>query len=111
MGDPYSGESALARYFNTAAFARNALYTYGNLGRNTMVGPRVSGVDFGALKHFELATPRDHAINLQFRFEAFNLLNHASFGLPNSTLGNAAFGQISSASASRKLQFGLKLLF
>jgi hypothetical protein len=76
-----------------------------------MVGPRISGFDFGALKQFELAKPRDHAINLQVRFEAFNFLNHTSFGLPNSTLGNAAFGQISSASASRKLQFGLKLLF
>ena len=111
VGDPYAGDHTLSRYFNTAAFARNALYTFGNLGRNTMVGPETVGVDFGALKQILIATPKDQPINLQFRFEAFNFFNHANFGLPNSTLGAAAFGQISSAGAGRKLQFALKLLF
>jgi hypothetical protein len=68
-------------------------------------------VDFATLKQFQLASLREQPINLQFRFEAFNFFNNVNFGLPNNTLGNAAFGQISGADSSRKLQFGLKLLF
>jgi hypothetical protein len=111
VGNPLEGESTINRYFNTAAFARNALYTYGNVGRNTMTGPGPSVVDFAALKQFQIAQVHDQGIRLQLRFEGFNLFNHVNFGLPNSTFGVAAFGQINSAGLSRKLQFGLKVLF
>lgn len=111
VGDPSEGPSSINRYFNTSAFARNPLYTFGNLGRNTMIGPGTAVVEFAALKQFQLAKAGDQPVNLQFRFEAFNFFNDVNFGLPNSTLGAAAFGQINGAGSSRKLQFGLKLLF
>jgi hypothetical protein len=111
VGDPYAGESTIDRYFNVTAFERNPLYTFGNLGRNTMIGPGDATVDFAALKQFVVFQVRDQPIHLQFRFEAFNLLNRVNFGFPNGVLGNAAFGQITGAGLSRKLQFGLKVLF
>jgi hypothetical protein len=48
---------------------------------------------------------------LQFRAEAFNLLNRANYDLPDVFVGSPAFGRILSAQPARRLQLGLKLLF
>ena len=48
---------------------------------------------------------------VQFRVEAFNVLNHTNFGLPDNFIGSPTFGQILSAGNPRRLQLGLKLLF
>jgi hypothetical protein len=112
-------------WFNVAAFQMNALGTFGNLGRNTLTGPGIFVIDFSAIKDFHFADKY-----LQFRIEAFNLLNHPNFGDPNTNLadsnwnaagangiptpGKGAFGTISETRATapmRQLQLGLKLVF
>ena len=48
---------------------------------------------------------------LEFRVEAFNLLNHVNLDLPDIFVGSPTFGKIQSAESPRRIQFGLKLLF
>ena len=102
-----SDERTLARWFNTAAFAR-ATQTYGTSYRNPVVGPGLKVLDIALSKGFRI---RD-GHQLQFRWEAFNALNTPQFANPDGTLGSAAFGVISGTRQNnREMQFSLKYLF
>ena len=46
---------------------------------------------------------------MDFRAEAFNLLNRVIFGTGNNNLNNNAFGQVTSANTPRQMQMGLKV--
>jgi hypothetical protein len=108
VGDPYSVPWSVGRAFNTSAFAIGPAYTYGSLGRNTMVMPRVSNLDLILSKIF----PITERVRLQARFEVFNSSNTPPFtSAPDATVGTNGFGQTTSAGAPRQLQFGLKALF
>jgi hypothetical protein len=108
VGDPYSTPWSVQHAFNPAAFAVQAPYTYGNLGRNTMSLRRVSNMDVVLSKIFNIT----ERIRLQTRFEAFNITNTPPFtSAPNTTAGTNGFGQTSAAGVPRELQLGLKLLF
>jgi hypothetical protein len=117
LSNPSTGE-----WFNVQAFALQPLGTYGNAGRNVVTGPGIFDIDFSTLKNFNF-TERAY---LQFRFEAFNVLNHPNFGDPNMAISNAtlvsgipipgsgSFGTITSTRSGidmRELQFSLKLIF
>ena len=109
VGDWHLTESqrSLERWFNTAAFVANRLYTYGNAGRNILVAPGTHQFDLGVHKSFRLG----ERVRLEFRTEAFNAFNSPNFGAPNAQVGNPAFGRISSADRPRNMQFGLKTVF
>jgi hypothetical protein len=118
MSNPTTGE-----WFNIQAFALQPLNTYGNAGRDVVIGPGVFDWDFSTLKNIVITEKR----SLQLRFEAFNFLNHPNFGDPALTLGNnradasgvpipgtGSFGTITSTRSGidmRELQFSLKLIF
>jgi Carboxypeptidase regulatory-like domain/TonB dependent receptor len=102
-----SSERTLQRWFDTSAFARPQLYTYGNSGRHILDGPNTNTIDFGAVKNFAFAERH----NVQFRAEFFSLTNTPNFGLPGSTVGTPAFGVITSATNNRNVQLGLKYSF
>ena len=103
------------RYFNPAAFVVPPGGTYGNVGRDTLVGPGIAGLDFSATKNTELS----ERVRLQFRAEFFNLLNRANFTTPNPVVFTSASSSPAStagiitatSTTSRQIQFGLKLLF
>jgi hypothetical protein len=100
----------LAQWFNTAAFAAPALYTFGNAGRTDGYGPHLINMDLSILKEFSLTERR----RLEFRLEMLNFLNHANFALPNVSQGSASFGQITSlipGNQSRIVQLGLHYKF
>jgi hypothetical protein len=58
------------------------------------------------LKDFAFGETR----RLEFRGEAFNLLNNVNFDNPTNTIGSS-FGRILTAEASRQVQFGLRFVF
>jgi hypothetical protein len=103
------------QWFNPAAFlaAPSGSGFYGNLGRDTLIGPGLATWDLSFLKD----TPIRERLNLQFRAELFNLLNRANFNTPNAitftpTGVSPTAGVITSTSTtSRQIQFGLKLLW
>jgi hypothetical protein len=75
------------------------------------LGPDFQNFDFSLMKQATLFTASDQPVDLQFRWELFNVFNHANFGFPGGTLGTPTFGQLTSASPARKMQFGLKVIF
>ncbi len=110
--EPPGGKRDPALYFNKAAFARiNDVrpFTYGNVGRNTMVGPEALSWDFSTMRRFPL--PKE-GHELQFRFEAFNFANRPNFGNPNANVTSNNFAQITSTvTTMREIQFSLKYSF
>lgn len=101
-------------WYDPCAFTLPIPGTYGNLRRNTAIGPGLEEVDLALEKNFK---PREN-INVTFRAEAFNVFNHVNFGLPNSTPltssggANASAGVITTTNtSSRQLQFALRIAF
>jgi hypothetical protein len=81
VGDPNNvpGGKSLAEWFNTAAFAVPAPYTFGDAGRTFGEGPGAISLDTSLLKDFK---PGER-IDAQFRVEGLNVLNHANFANPD----------------------------
>src|SRR3954447_6333844 len=113
LGDPFLDTSRprkdlIAQYFNRAAFAPNALGTFGTAPRNMMRGPGLVTLDAGLMKNFRI---KDRA-GLQFRAEFFNAPNRVNLGNPSTNLNSTtSFGKISSAGSPRIVQLALKLSF
>ena len=82
--------STTERWFNTAAFALQPIYQFGNAARNSIPGPAGFMLDSNVQKNFRLW--KEHH-ELQFRWEAYNLLNHPVWGFPNSNLSSPTFGR------------------
>jgi hypothetical protein len=109
-------------WFTLDAYRQPGLREMGNLARNPLIGPGRAQWDFGLTKNTTL-TERLH---LQFRGEAFNLLNRVNYAAPgqiaNSAANNTVFTRAGApipsatvitqtATTSRQIQFGLKLTF
>jgi hypothetical protein len=107
VGDWHLDNPTVQKWFNTAAFAANAPFTYGNAGRNILVGPHRINLDAAAHKTFRVT----ERVTAQLRLESFNATNTPPLGNPNTQVGNQNFGVISSAGTQRNNQIGLKILF
>lgn len=97
----------ILEWFNTRAFAHAAPGNFGNSGRNILFGDSFSSVDTSLVKDFRFY--RENSI--QFRAEAFNLLNHTNLALPANRITAGTFGRITASQDPRILQFALKLRF
>ena len=81
--------------------------TFGNAGRNSLIGPSVKKWDFSLMKTFDVY--EEH--RFQFRAELFNFTNHPNFFLPAGRVDQASGGTISQAGPGRTVQIGLKYTF
>jgi hypothetical protein len=108
IGNPKLSNPIRSKWFNTAAFAAPAQYTFGNEGRNDLRQDPYNDLDASIFKNFPI---RGEA-QLQFRIEAFNSLNHITYGAPGEAFGTPSFGVVSSTrSTQRELQLSLKAYF
>jgi hypothetical protein len=80
----------------------------GNLGRTIVSGPRFFNIDMALLKNIRF----NESMRLQFRVEAFNLLNNVNFNISAAqqlaNINSTTFGQITGASASRQVQWAAR---
>ena len=92
----------------------------GNSGRNTVSGPGLQDLDFSLFKNNPIHRISE-TFNVQFRWEIFNLANHANFNPPgpaarqifatSGTLNNAGVLTSPTITTSRQMQFALKVIF
>jgi hypothetical protein len=104
--NPRNGEP----YFNTALFSLQPVGLPGNAKRRFFYGPGINNYDIALLK----SVPLTESKSLQFRFEGFNLFNHAQFYGPASVNGNinsSSFGDVVSAAPARLMQAAVKFMF
>lgn len=115
-GSPVLSDPTPTEWFDVTAFADPGVAAggLGDLGRNSLVGPGFANLDFSLARRFRVG----ERLTTEFRADAFDLLNHANFGQPNTTLGSSTFGEIRStrfppgdSGSSRQIQLGLKFLF
>ncbi len=104
-GNLPASQQSIHKWFDTSCFVSPPVYTFGNTGRNILIGPGLETWDFGLDKNFQL----NRRIGMQFRIETFNLLNHANFGLPNGTIGAPGAGTVTSViTNARETQFAAR---
>jgi len=116
-GDP-------ARWFDPNAFVLQPVGTFGNVGRNELIGPDLQTMDLAVSKVFglsRLSMGRLGRGTLELRAEVFNLFNRANFGPPSlvafsGTTNNepvlSSFGQIrTTVTSGRQGQIGLRISF
>ncbi len=117
--DPALGSRNSAEWFNTVAFVQNpaalvsGVAVNGNSSRNMLRGPTFKDVDLSISRDFSLSHFRD-GMNIQLRADAYNVFNIVSLNTPGgngATVGSSTFGRITSASAMRQLQLGLRFTF
>ncbi|HWA93333.1 MAG TPA: carboxypeptidase regulatory-like domain-containing protein [Terracidiphilus sp.] len=109
-GDASNGN---ALWVNTDAFAAPAVGAFGNSSRGALLAPGIWQADMSLQKRFNLT----ERIGFSIRADSFNVFNTAELGKPNTTFGNASFGQISGpftttaigTGTARQFQFSARL--
>jgi len=92
----------------TDAFQLQQPGQFGNAGRNILRGPHISTFSFNLLKEI----PIRERVNMEFRWEVFNLTNTPIFSQPSNNFSSGSAGQITSlAGDPRVMQFALRLSF
>ena len=110
VGDPTIARTPFttsATWFNPAAFARPAAGTFGVQPRNSLRNPHTWNLDMGLRK----IVPVRSTNRVEFRVEAFNVLNHPNWGGANSNPTSGSFGLVTGKSGERVIQLATKYMF
>lgn len=107
-GSPQLDARGPEKWFRTEAFSTPARFTFGNAGRNILIGPALATVDASVARRIAIAD----RFRLTLSAEIFNLLNRTNFDLPERFLDEpSTFGRILSARAPRQFQLSVRLQF
>jgi hypothetical protein len=102
------GTKTAMMWFNPAAFATPAAYTFGNVGRNSVYGPGLATVDLSLQRQFQVTERAAFLI----RGEFFNALNHTNLDIPNRFVNTPQFGTITAAATpGREIQISARISF
>jgi hypothetical protein len=93
-------------WFSTSSFAQ-AIGHFGSEGSNSMIGPGLQDWDMAAIKNVKFF----ERYSFQLRGEFFNAFNHTNWSGVDTSMGDAAFGQVTSAHVPRRVQIGVKFNF
>ena len=109
VGSPILANRGINGWFNTAAFVAPAAGTFGNTRRNSVYGPGLQEMNAAVHKRFPIKGDR---IGFDFGANATNVLNHPSFGQPDSTIGPGHTATIRSLTVGgRTMEFVGKIIF
>ena len=104
---PSTDPFAHIQYFNPSVFSDPGPGNWGNLGHNALRGPGRDNWDLSLFKTINLT----ESSALQLRLETFNTFNHTQFRNSDNSLGDARFGQFTSAYDARIVQLSGKFYF
>lgn len=108
VGQPRLGsDKTLERWYNVDAFAQPEQFTVGNAGAGLFFGPLLRTFDLNIAKSFPVTALRETA-RFELRGEFYNLTNSPVFSNPNTSIGSANAGRITSARNAREIQLALK---
>ena len=103
------GADGYSNYFGTTNFAQEPIGSFGNIARNEYHGPGINNTNVVVSKNIPFSG--DGGRSLQLRLESDNVFNHTQFNLPDGSIVNGTFGQITGAAAGRQTQLGAKVYF
>jgi hypothetical protein len=118
-GPATNGSATAVTYIQNPAVFQNQGNAFGNLGRNTVIGPGFSDVDLSVQK----STKISEQMRWEIRADAFDVLNHANFGQPGTSAAADVYPSPSfnlilgtrfppgDSGSSRQLQLSMKLIF
>jgi hypothetical protein len=112
VGDPNSGTGIRTRekWFNTSAFEQPAAYTYGTEGVNPYTAQMRREIDLSLLRRVPVGLGEERYF--EFRVDAFNLFNNVVFNVPDTTISDSNFGEVTSQqNTPRQLQLALKFYY
>jgi hypothetical protein len=108
--DPNVSDGTASRFFDPGAFQAPAAGTFGNAGRNVIIGPGIQNLDAALARTFRISD----AARVQFRGDFYNVLNHPNLVAPptmQNFADSADFGALFVARSPRIVQIGLKFLW
>jgi trimeric autotransporter adhesin len=97
----------LTHWFNTAAFTIPASGTFGDAGRNTIVGPGTIQLNVGITKNI----PLKDMMALEFSAQATNFVNHVNFASIDTIVNSPTFGQVVGVGSMRKITMSTRFRF
>ncbi len=101
---------SISEWFDTAAFVEPAPFTFGDSGRDPLLGPSYKDLDLSLHKSFPISKLGEGA-SFEIRADVTDILNNPNFGEPDASIGAAGAGVISSADSEREIQLGARLSF